>query len=211
MKIGVVGSGHVGGTLGKRWAAKGHTIIFSGRNPGSDELKKTVEAAGSGARAATVADAVRMSDVILLAVPWQSANETVREAGDWTGKVLIDATNPLLPDLSGLALDRNMSAGEQVAQWARGARVVKAFNTVGFNIMADPVLSGEKALMFYCGDDPGAKQIVHGLASDLDFAPEDAGPLTQSRVLEPFALLWISLAFTKGHGRDFAFRIIRRA
>jgi len=123
---------------------------------------------------------------------------------------VIDVTNPVLPDLSGLSLGTTTSAAEQVAQWASGARVVKAFNTVGFNIMADPSFGASRALLFYCGDDAPAKQIVKSLAAELGFDPEDAGPLRQARLLEPFALLWISLAYGQGYGREFAFQLLRR-
>jgi 8-hydroxy-5-deazaflavin:NADPH oxidoreductase len=210
MKIGILGSGNVGGTLGKRWAKNGHTVIFSSRKPDSDEMKKLVADAGPSASAATVADTAKNSEVILLSPLWNAAQEILTAAGDLTGKLLIDVLNPLLPDLSGLAVGTTTSAGEMVAQWAPGARVVKAFNTVGFNIMADPKLGGSNALLFYCGDDAEAKKIVHGLATELDFDARDAGPLVKARLLEPFALLWISLAFTKGHGREFAFQTIQR-
>jgi predicted dinucleotide-binding enzyme len=111
-------------------------------------------------------------------------------------------------DLSGLALGTTTSAAEQVAQWAPGARVVKAFNTVGSNIMADPSFGSNRALLFYCGDDAAAKQTVKSLAGELGFDAQDSGPLRQARLLEPFALLWISLAYGQGYGREFAFQLI---
>src|SRR5437016_518241 len=100
-------------------------------------------------------------------------------AGDRSCKILIDATNPVLPDLSGLSVGNTTSGGEMVAQWARGASVVKAFNTVGSNIMSNPAFSGRHAALFYCGDDQGAKKTVAGLVSELGFEALDAGPLTQ--------------------------------
>jgi predicted dinucleotide-binding enzyme len=133
-----------------------------------------------------------------------------RRLGRLRSKVLIDAINPLLSDLSGLAIGTSTSAGEQVAAWATGARVVKAFNTVGFNVMQNPKFSGGSAVMFYCGDDAAAKAIVHGLASELSFDARDAGPLSQARLLEPFALLWISLALKYGLGREFGFQLLQR-
>ncbi len=171
-------------------------------------MKELIAKAGPSARAATVADAAQAGDVVLLATPWPAAREVVHGLGDLGGKVLIDAMNPLLPRLEGLELGTTTSAGEQVAQWARNARVVKAFNTVGFNIMANPVFGADRAVMFYCGDDADAKKVVHQLASELGFDARDAGPLKQARVLEPFAMLWISLAMQGG--RDFAFKLIRR-
>lgn len=129
---------------------------------------------------------------------------------DLAGKVLIDATNPLLADLSGLAVGANTSGAEMVASWAPGARVVKAFNTIGANIMANTKFAAGPPVLFYCGEDAGAKKVVHDLASGLGFDARDAGPLTQARVLEPFALLWVSLAYPQGYGREIAFQLMTR-
>ena len=202
MNIGIVGSGQVGGTLGKRWAAAGYTVAFGSRNPGTAEMR----ALG----AVPLREAVAASDVVLVATPWQATRGAIEQAGSFAGKILIDATNPLAPRLEGLELGTTTSAAEQVAAWAPGAHVVKAFNTVGYNIMADPRFGQAAAVMFYCGDDPGAKKAVHRLAADLGFDPVDAGPLTQARVLEPFALLWISLAYQAGLGREIGFQLLRR-
>ena len=210
MKIGIVGSGHVGGALGIRWAQGGHQVTFGSRDPGAEDMKKLLAAAGSNARAATLPDAVKSGDVLLLSTPWAVTKEVVQGLGDLTGKVLIDATNPLLPDLSGLALGTTTSGAEQVAGWARGAKVVRAFNTIGANIMEKPSFGQEKPVLFFCGDDAGAKGQVKKLADELGFEGVDAGPLTQSRLLEPFALLWISLAYKAGLGREIAFKLLRR-
>lgn len=209
MKIGIIGSGNVGGTLGSRWAAAGHTVIFSSRNPTSPEMTALV-AQAPNARAATATEAVAASEVILLATPWPATRAAVEAAGSLAGKVLIDATNPLLPQLAGLEYGNSTSGAEQVAGWAAGARVVKAFNTVGANVMVDPRFGDRAATLFYCGDDAAAKQAVHQLATELGFEANDAGPLRQARLLEPFALLWISLAMVHGYGREIGFQLMRR-
>jgi len=208
MNLGIIGSGNVGGTLGTRWAQAGHQVTFATRKPDSKEMQELVAGAGPTARAASVQDAAK-AEVILLATPWPATEEIVRSAGDLSGKVLIDVTNPLL-NLDGLALGTTTSGGEQVAQWAAGARVVKAFNTVGNNIMADPRFGDRLLALLYCGDDAAAKKTVHSLAAELGFDPIDAGPLSQARLLEPMALLWISLALKQGLGREFAFQLLRR-
>jgi predicted dinucleotide-binding enzyme len=210
MKIGIIGSGNVGGTLGCRWAHKGHEVTFSSRDPQKEQIRKLVEDSGPAARAATLAETVVSSDVLLLSTPWPATKEILAGAGDLSGKILIDAVNPILPGLAGLEVGTTSSGAELVAEWAPGARVVKAFNTVGNNIMADANLSGHAALLFYCGDDADAKKVVRGLATELGFDAEDAGPLKQARLLEPFAMLWISMAVFQGYGREFAFKIIRR-
>jgi predicted dinucleotide-binding enzyme len=209
MRIGIIGSGNVGGTLGTRWAQAGHKVIFGSRDPSSDAVKQLVARAGGAAGAATLGDAAQASDVLLLSTPWPAAKAVLEGFGDLGGKVLMDATNPLRPRLDGLELANTTSAAEQVAGWVPGAKVVKAFNTIGFNIMANPSFGGDRAVLFYCGDDAGAKQTVKQLAEELGFDAVDSGPLTQARLLEPFALLWISLAFG-GLGRDIAFKLLRR-
>jgi predicted dinucleotide-binding enzyme len=209
MKIGIIGAGNVGGALGTRWARGGHQVAFGVRDPKSAEAQALVAKAGSGT-AVTMPEAAGQSDILLLATPWPVTQQVVESLGDLSGKVLIDATNPLAPDLSGLTLGTTTSAGEQVAGWTAGAKVVKAFNTVGFNIMENPAFGDRGALLFYCGDDAASKQTVHGLATELGFDAKDAGPLTQARLLEPFALLWISLAYPQGYGRDFAFQLLKR-
>jgi predicted dinucleotide-binding enzyme len=209
MNIGIIGSGNVGGVLGARWAQKGHQVVFGSREPHSAEMRQLVEAAGKTARAATLSETATC-DVLLLATPWPATQSILAGLGNLARKVLIDATNPLLPDLSGLALGTTTSAAEQVAGWARGAQVVKAFNTVGNNIMADPTFQSEKPVLFYCGDHENAKKTVHQLAEEIGFDPQDAGGIRQARLLEPFALLWISLAFQQGWGREFAFKVLRR-
>jgi len=210
MKIGIIGSGNVGGALGSRWAKLGHEVIFGTRKPEGPEAHQLAARAGGKARAAALADAAREGEVLLLATPWPATGQIIAALGDLSGKILIDATNPVLPDLSGLTHGTTTSGAEQVAGWARGASVVKAFNTVGANVMANPSFDGHRPVMFYCGDDAQAKQVVKKLIDELVFEAVDVGPLTQARLIEPFALLWISMAIKQGMGRDFAFEILRR-
>lgn len=210
MTIAIIGSGNVGGALGRRWAKAGHTVIFGTRDAGADDIKKLLADSGANARAASLAEAAQAGDILLFAMPWPPARQILESLGDLSGKILIDATNPVLPDLSALALGTTTSAAEQIAQWARGAKVIKAFNTVGANIMANPRFGADRPVMLYCGDDDAAKAAVRPLIDDLGFDAVDAGPLTQARLLEPIALLWISLAHKQGLGRDIAFKLMRR-
>jgi len=190
MNIGIIGNGNVGGTLGKRWASIGHNVVFASRDRASLE-----EAA--------------KSEVVVAALPWDAA-KGVLESLDLKGKVVLDAMNPLLKDRSGLAVDASTSGGQEVARWARGASVVKIFNTTGSNNMADPIYGNSAIAMFYCGDDASAKEIAKRLASELGFEAIDAGPLRNAKLLESLAMLWIWLAFEGRFGREFAFQIARR-
>ncbi len=210
VKIGIAGSGNVGGTLGSRWAAAGHQVAFGSRNPGSADMLELAAKAGVNARAASLAEAVASADVVLVSTPWPATPAALETAGSFAGKIVIDATNPLMPRLEGLEFANTTSGAEQLSSWVPGARVVKAFNTVGFGVMANPKFGDRAASLPYCGDDAEAKRVVHGLAEELGFEPFDAGPLRQARVLEPFALLWISLAMVHGYGRDIAFQLMRR-
>ena len=172
-------------------------------------MQEVLKKAGSNARAATVAEAAASADVILLATPWEATKTVLDDAGDLSGKIVIDAVNPLLPDLSGLEVGTTTSAAEQIEAWLPGSRVVKAFNTVGFPVMANPVISGKPVVLFYCGDDAAAKKVAAQLASELGFEVADAGGLKQARLLEAFALLWISLAIQQGYGTHWGFSILK--
>ncbi len=211
MKIGIIGSGNVGGALGSRWAKSGHEVTFGTRNPDDLDLKQLAAKAGGKAQVATLAEAAHQGEVLLVATPWPATQHVIGNLGNLNGKILIDATNPLLPDLSGLTHGTTTSGAEQVAGWARGAKVVKAFNTVGSNIMENSQFDGHRPVLFYCGDDAEAKKVVKTLIDELLFEAIDAGPLTQARLLEPFALLWITLALRYGMGREFAFEVLRRS
>ena len=209
MNIGIIGAGNVGGTLGTGWARKGHSVVFGVPDPSTPKMSELLGRAGESAKGGSVAEA-GACDIVVLATPWEVTKSAIQNAGDLKGKVVLDCTNPLLPDLSGLAVGTTTSGGEKVAEWAQGARVVKIFNTTGYGNMADPIYGNDRNTMFYCGDDESAKPIAAGLASDLGFEPIDAGPLTQARLLEPFALLWITLALKQGLGFNIAFKLMRR-
>jgi hypothetical protein len=210
MRIGIIGAGNVGGTLGAGWAAKGHEIAFGVRSPGDMKVTTLLASIGGKVRAGTVPEAAEFGEVVVLATPWDRTEDAVRACGNLTGKAVLDTTNPLKPDLSGFAVGEDDSGGERVARWARGSRVVKIFNTTGSDNMANPRYAEGAVTMFLCGDDAGAKATAATLASDLGFDPVDAGPLSASRLLEPLAMLWVTLAYPRGMGRDIAFRLMRR-
>lgn len=209
MRIAVIGIGMVGGTLGRRWAQEGQEVMFGVREPASEKVGQLLAEAGANARAGSVAEAAAFGEVVVLATPWSGTEDAIRTAGDLSGKVVLDCTNPLAPDMSGLVGDR--SAAEQVAAWAKGAKVVKIFNSTGFKNMDDPRYGDDRVTMLYCGDDAEAKKVAAGLAEGLGFEPVDAGPLSEARSLEYLALLWIHLAYGPAKlGPGIAFKLIRR-
>jgi predicted dinucleotide-binding enzyme len=209
MKIAILGAGNVGGALGRLWAARGHDIFFGVPDPNGDKARKAVQGLGGRGNAVTNAAAAAGANVVVLAVRWGAAEQALRAAGDLKGTILIDATNPLAPDLSGLLIGNTWSAAEQVEAWT-GAKVVKAFNTLGSVLFGITDFDGMQADGFYCGDDEIAKALVSNLIAETGMLPVDAGPLRNARLLEPMALLWIDLANNRGWGRNHAFKLLRR-
>jgi 8-hydroxy-5-deazaflavin:NADPH oxidoreductase len=210
VNIGVLGTGCVGGALGCRWAAAGHSVFFGARERSSDEARRVMDRAGSAARVGTCAEAVAAADLILLAIPWDQTRSVLESAPTLDGKVLMDCINPLTRDLSGLELGFTTSAAERIAEWFPAARVVKAFNTLSAATMENPRYGELAANVFLCGDDAEAKGIVTQLAEQLGFEPVDCGPLRMARQLEALAMLYVHLAVFEGWGGDCAFRMLRR-
>ena len=194
MHIGIIGAGKVGSTLGAAFSKAGHGVTLGVREPGKHP--------GS----VSIAQAASSSEVLVLATPFAAQPDVVKSAGSLDGKIIIDASNPLLPGLV-LAVGHTDSGAETLQRLAPGARVVKCFNTVGVEVMANPKVGGRAATMFLCGDDPAARQTVHGLARGLGFDAVDVGPLANARLLEPAAALWVHLAMVEKLGRRIALRL----
>ena len=205
MNIAIIGSGNIGGGLGKAWRAKDHTVTFAARDPADAELVALCKAIG--ARAATIADAVAGAEVVVLAMP-AKASDDIAKAADYAGKVVIDCTNNLAPGMQ-LAYGHTTSAAEELAKKLPGAKLFKSFNTQGAENLADPVYAGVRATNWFCGDDPAGKQIVHRLVEDVGFEAIDAGGLAAARLLEPLMLLWVASSKALGT-RDIAFKLLRR-
>lgn len=198
MKIGILGPGNVGTTLGSRWQSTGHEVQY-----GASDSKGRVNVF-------SVIETVSWADVVVIATPWAAVPSVLANSKLYANKIVIDCTNPIAADFSGLDFAGASSAGERVAELIPEAKVVKAFNTCGFNVMANPNFSGEPASMLMASDHKDAKNVVLQLAKELNFEAVDAGPLSQSKHLEHLAWLWISMALKFGHGREIAFRFLHR-
>jgi predicted dinucleotide-binding enzyme len=194
MKIAIIGTGEVGGTLGRLWSEKGHVVTFGSRNPAAPKVKKLLQSISDGASAGTIHDAAASSDVVVLATPWESTQAAVKACGSLKGKVIIDCTNPYSFKLQRMVLDVKNPGAVQVAKWAKSRLVVKAFNTVGANLFGSPKFAGGRISMFLCGDDKRAKKTVAGLTRELGFDVVDAGPLSSALWLEALCGLWLQLA-----------------
>ncbi|MBV8391897.1 MAG: NADPH-dependent F420 reductase [Alphaproteobacteria bacterium] len=205
MKIAVIGAGNVGRALAGRFARAGHEVAFGVRNP-SDAKHAALEASRKTPREAAAA-----AEIVVLCTPWPATEAACRDLGSIAGNIVIDCTNPLAMGAQGLglAVGHTSSGGEMVASWCPGASVFKSFNTTGFGIMAAPDRMAHKPVMFVAGDDAPRKPTVLELVAACGFEAVDAGPLSNSRLLEPFAMLWIDQAMKRGAGRDFAFAITR--
>lgn len=206
MKIAVIGVGNVGSALAERLAAAKHEVILGVRTESADRHRDF--ATRIGASIATPERASALVDAILLATPWPATEGVIRQLGSLEGKLLIDATNPIKADFSGL--EDGPSGAERVASWAPKAHVVKCFNQVGFEVMKDPSFGGRRSVMFVAGDDRGACEKVAQLSEAVGFETVQVGALALARQLEQLAWLWIHLAIKKQQGRDWGFSIVRR-
>lgn len=184
MNIGIIGSGRIGGNAGWLFARAGHAVLFSfSRDP--EKLAALAAAAGAHARTGTPRDAAAFGDVVMLAVPWGAIDEALAAAGPLDGTILIDTTNQFTG--TGLvALPDGISAAAYNARRARGARLVKAYNTLtaGFQAAAAGRAGPDRVVLFLCGDDPGAKETVAELIEDAGFCPVDLGGLADGVPME---------------------------
>ncbi len=208
MQIAIIGAGNVGKALAQGWIAAGHHIKFGVRNPQAPPADGP-----AGAAYASVAAAAQGAQVVVLATPWPAVSDALAAAGDLAGKVLIDCTNPLRVDASGIALDigHTTSGAEQVAALAPRASVFKTLNQTGFdNMQRAKAFAPLPAAMSVAGDDAAQKPLVLSLVSDLGFQAVDAGPLRIARLLEPMAMLWIHMVFNRSMPTTRAFAMTDR-
>lgn len=199
MKIGIIGTGRIGTGLAKHWTKAGHTIMFGSRDP-----EKVAAELGGDIQAGTQEAAAQFGEVVVLAAPW-NATEAVARALPLDGKIVIDCTN----DLSPARAVSTVGTAQQVAEWARGAKVVKAFNTVFFQILHAEQTSGERGAVFIVGDDAEAKRIVGGLIRDAGFEPADAGGLKNAHHIDKLAALIVELGYGQGQGPNIAYKLVR--
>lgn len=188
MKIGVIGSGGIGGTIGTLWAKAGHQVFFSSRNP--EKLSELVATAGENAQAGTIAQAAAFSNVIFLACYYWTIDEAISAAGSLGGKLLIDATNPYRREAGRVYRVPDASSGLELAAKVPTAKVVKAYNTLPTATFANEAHRAEPFALFYCGDDVEAKAIVAQLITDSGFAGVDTGNLNQVIHQEPGGVLY---------------------
>jgi len=203
MTIAIIGAGHVGQALARAFLAKSHRIRFGVPDPG--KLADLPARYGQGVTVGTVNEAIEGVETALLATPYAAALQVARDVEDWDNRILIDATNPIAPGMAGLLVGTTTSGAMEIARLARHARVVKAFNTTGFENLADPRYPGGGLFLPVASDDAQARRKVLELAKSMGFDAVDLGGLSASRYMEPWAMVWIEMAMRLGHGRNFGF------
>lgn len=206
MKIAIIGSGNVGGTLAQKWVQAGHTVLVGAQFPLSEKNLQLAAKIGED-RFTSIASAVKQCEVILLATPAPMAVEVAQSLGDTTGKIIIDAMNVVMG--RGPAGFSN-TADAILANTATGD-VVKCFNTTGFNNMQNPNYGDVALDLFVAGDSKKGKTVATQLAKDAGFAEcYDIGGNDKFGLMEQFAFFWINLAMFQGQGREIGFKLLRR-
>ena len=210
MKVTVIGAGNMGAAFVKQLSLAGHEVRLVARN---QDQAGALAAAHAGVAAVPAAGAAQGADAVIVATPYEGAVAALQSLGDLQGRVVIDITNPLTADYMGLTLGHDSSAAEEIARALPGARVVKAFNTLFAQVIAEggDFGHGRVAPAFVAGDDEQAKQTAKALAQSLGFDVIDAGGLKNARYLEPLAGLNIYLGYGAGLGTSIAPTWIRRA
>ena len=199
MRIAIIGAGNVGGGLGAAFAAVGHSIVFGVRDPASPKSRAAL-AGAPGSTATPFAESVEAADVIVVTIRSEAIAATIPQLPALAGRIVIDAMNRFTGDPT-------RSTTDDLAELLPGARLVKAFNTTGFENYTTAHDRRQPAAMFVAADDPDAKRVAMTLASELGFEALDAGGLTNAKPMELMVKVW--LALTASADRTIAFAVSR--
>src|SRR5919201_1990715 len=207
MRVGIIGAGNMGSAFARRLSAAGHEVVIASRD--LEDAKEVAASVGANVRDVPQQQLADRADLVIAATPYQEQANALRASGRFEGKTVVEISNPVKPDMSGLIVGHTTSAAEEVAKAVPGARVVKAFNTVFAQVLADRALSAPTAAVqvFYAGDDAEAKNTVHALIESMGFEPIDVGSLSNARYLEPLGMLNIYLGYVAKLGTDIAFAV----
>jgi predicted dinucleotide-binding enzyme len=202
MNIAILGAGAMATGLAGRFARAGLNVVLGARDP--IRAQKLAEEIGRGVQAGSIAGAAQSADILVLAVPFAATADTLAAAGNVDGKIIIDVTNPLNEDFSGLTVGLTTSAAEEIQRSAPNAKVVKTLNTVFAQLLGKARLGGKRITAFYAGDDSAANAQVSAILERAGFKPTYAGPLKNARYLEPLAGLNIAFGYALGAGTCIA-------
>jgi predicted dinucleotide-binding enzyme len=213
-KIGILGTGDVGRTLGSGFVSRGHQVKIGSRGPESEKVQKWVKDNGPLASAGTFAQAAKFGEIVVLSTLWTGTRSALDLAGGdaFHGKIVLDTTNPL--DFSHgfpprLSIGHTDSAGEQVQRWLPKAHIVKCFNIVGHTLMVHPELPGGPPDMWIAGNDEAAKETTEQILHDFGWPnPIDLGGIEGARLLEAMCLVWVLHGGRSGSW-NHAFKLLR--
>ena len=203
MKVGIIGAGTSGRSLGKALLKAGHEVMFSSRDPQGDKAKRIHKE--TGAPVNSIEDTLAFSPITVIAMAADAIPELIKShPGVWANRIIIDLNNRMSTPANSAG-----SFAQDLAHLTKG-RVVKAFNILGVEHYQNPVFNGQKAMMLIAGSDAEARKTVAQLASDIGFDVTDIGGIENSVLLEDLARLWVHLAYNVGLGRNFAFGLLRK-
>jgi 8-hydroxy-5-deazaflavin:NADPH oxidoreductase len=211
MRVGILGSGLMGGKLGTLFARAGHDVVFSYARS-KEKLNRLAREAGGNARAGTPREAAQGADVLLLAVHWSRIDDALKQAGDLSGKVIVSCSLPLNVANTELVLGHATSGAEELAKKVLGAEVVSAFNNIPSEVLFGVFEARGNATppsMVYCGGSQRGEDIITTLIRDVGFDPIDLGPLRSARYTEPLAMIIAHLAYGGSDGPELAYRFER--
>jgi predicted dinucleotide-binding enzyme len=211
MRVGILGSGLMGGKLGTIFARAGHEVVFSYARS-EQKLRNLARNAKGNAKHGTPREAALEADAVLLAVHWSHIPDVLKQAGDLSGKVVVTCSLPMNDDNTGLVIGNTSSGAEELQKKIPKAHVVAAFNTVPSEVLFgvyEARRRGSRPSLVYCGDHATGKDVAAELIRDAGFEPVDAGPLRIARYTEPFGLLVGQLAYEGKGGPELAYRFER--
>lgn len=204
MKIGILGAKIIGSTLGRKWAAAGHQIMFGVRNTQNPEVMALAESLGQAAAMGTIAEAISFGEVIVFAIPGQAMDETIMaNASILDGKVIIDTANKMGGGV--------MNSIETFHSLTPNAKVFRAFNNLGWENFESPSINGVQVDLFYCGDNGVSHPKVRGLIEDIHLNPVYLGDLSQAHLVDAITSLWFTLAYGQNMGRRVAFKVLKES
>lgn len=187
--IAVIGTGSVGAALGPRFADIGYDVIYGSRTPDSEEVAALISQSPNKASAMVPSESVKTADIVLLAVPWNVAEQVTRDLGDLSGKIILDPINPRVVENGIADYPSNVSIAERIQEIAPDAMVVKAFNTISSDTMRDPSLEEFPFTIPLVGNDADAKAKVASILDELGFQTIDFGAVRFAHIVEGFYLL----------------------
>ena len=214
MKIGILGSGIVGQTLGTGFLKYGHQVKIGTGN--SNKLNDWLKNAGSNASVGSFAEAASFGEIIVLAVKGTAALKVLEKAGSnyLAGKTIIDATNPIeeVPPVNGVLkffTNQNSSLMEELQSKYPQANFVKAFSCVGNALMINPDFGGQRPTMFIAGNDDDSKNVVKKILDTFGWEVEDMGKAEAARAIEPLCILWCIPGFLENRWMH-AFKLLKK-